>query len=153
MKKNLSNGFRSESSQKNFQLNFPNGQASFVDEKTMQYILYLQNIIKNQKSIPKFFDLNSLISSSDNELIDFYTFIFNNKNISHSQLFQDLFVLHLLGMKREGKYLEFGATNGIELSNSLLLEKDFGWNGVLAEPSPQWQDQLKKKSSKESIIR
>ena len=148
MKENFSKGFGSESSKKDFQINFPNGKSSVVDEKTMQYILFLQNIIKNQKSIPKFFDLNSLISSSDNELIDFYTFIFNNKTISHSQLFQDLFVLHFLGMKREGKYLEFGATNGIELSNSLLLEKEFGWNGVLAEPSPEWQAQLKKKSSK-----
>ena len=152
MKKNYSKGFGSESSKKDFQINFPNGQSSFVDEKTMQYILYLQNIIKNQKSIPKFFDLNSLISSSDNELIDFYTFIFNNKNISHSQLFQDLFVLHLLGMKREGKYLEFGATNGIELSNSLLLEKEFGWSGVLAEPSPQWQTQLKVNRPKSQLI-
>jgi len=152
MKKNLSRGFGSESSKNNFQINFPNGQASFVDEKTMQYIIYLENIIKNQNSIPKFFDLSSLISSSDNELIDFYTFIFNNKNISHSQLFQDLFVLHLLGMKREGKYLEFGATDGIELSNSLLLEKEFGWSGVLAEPSPQWQAQLKVNRPKSQLL-
>jgi FkbM family methyltransferase len=114
--------------------------------------MHLQNIIKNQKSIPKFFDLNSLISSSDKELINFYTFIFNNKNISHSQLFQDLFVIYLLGMKREGKYLEFGATNGIELSNSLLLEKEFGWSGVLAEPSPQWKAQLKENRPKSQLL-
>ena len=152
MKKNLSKGFGSESSKKNFQINFPNGEASFVDEKTMQYILYLQKIIKNQKSIPKFFDLNLLISSSDNELIDFYTFIFNNRNISSSQLFQDLFVLFLLENKRGGKYLEFGAANGIELSNSLLLEKEFDWNGVLAEPSPEWQNQLRANRPKSKLL-
>ena len=93
-----------------------------------------------------------MISSSDKELIDFYTFIFNNKNISNSQLFQDLFVLYFLGMKREGKYLEFGASNGIELSNSFLLEKAYGWKGVLAEPSPQWQSQLKANRPKSQIL-
>ena len=74
MKKNLSKGFGSESSKKDFQINFPNGQASFVDEKTMQYILYLQNIIKNQKSIPKFYDLNSFtkIEAGIKKTIDFY---------------------------------------------------------------------------------
>ena len=152
MKKNFSKGFASESSKKEFQINFTNGQSSLVDEKTMQYILHLQNIIKSQKSIPKFFDLNLCLTSCNNKLLDFYTFIFNNKNISHSQLFQDLFVLFILGMKREGKYLEFGATDGIDLSNSLLLEKEFGWSGVLAEPSPQWHSQLKKNRPKSQLL-
>ena len=138
--------------EKKFKINFKNGQSSFVDEKTMQYILYLQNVTKNPKSFPKFFDLNSILTSCDRELLDFYTFIFNNKNISFSQLFQDLFVLYLLGKKREGKYLEFGATNGIELSNSLLLEKEFDWNGVLAEPSPQWQTQLRENRPNSQLL-
>ena len=144
--------FGSESSKNECKLIFQNGQSSFVDEKTMQYILHLKKTIKEQKSIPKFYDLNILLNSYDNELLDFYTFIFNNKKISHSQLYQDLFVLYFLGMKREGKYLEFGATNGIELSNSLLLEKEYGWNGVLAEPSPQWQAQLKQNRPKSQIL-
>ena len=86
--------------EKKLKINFKNGQSSFVDERTFQYILYLQNIIKNPKSIPKFFDLNSIFNTNDNELLDFYTFIFNNRNISSSQLFQDLFVLFLLEKKR-----------------------------------------------------
>ena len=152
MKKSISKGFESESPKKEFKINFKNGQSSFVDEKTMQYILHLQNTIKNKKSIPKFYDLNLLLNSIDNKLLDFYTFIFNNKNFSHSQLFQDLFVLYFSGMKKKGKYLEFGATNGIELSNSLLLEKEYGWNGVLAEPSPQWQAQLKTNRPNSQIL-
>ena len=51
MKKDISKGFGSESSKKEFKLNFQKGQSSIVDEKTMQYILHLQNTIKNQKSI------------------------------------------------------------------------------------------------------
>ena len=103
MKKSISKGFESESPKKEFKINFKNGQSSFVDEKTMQYILHLQNTIKNKKSIPKFYDLNLLLNSIDNKLLDFYTFIFNNKNFSHSQLFQDLFVLYFSGMKKKAR--------------------------------------------------
>ena len=138
--------------EKKLKINFKNGKSSFVDERTFQYILYLQNIIKNPKSIPKFFDLNSIFNTNDDELLDFYTFIFNNRNISFSQLFQDLFVLFLLEKKRGGNFLEFGATNGIELSNSLLLEKEFDWNGVLAEPSPEWQNQLRANRPKSKLL-
>jgi len=42
---------------------------------------------------------------------------------SKSQLRQDLFVLSQLGFKRGGFFVEFGATNGIDLSNSYLLDK------------------------------
>lgn len=67
---------------------------------------------------------------------------------SKSQLTQDLFVLSCLDFKRSGYFVEFGATNGIDLSNTLLLEKEFGWNGILAEPSKNWhQDLLGNRSS------
>jgi FkbM family methyltransferase len=61
---------------------------------------------------------------------------------SKSQLTQDLFVLDFLNYKRSGYFVEFGATNGIDLSNTWLLEKEFGWNGILAEPSKSWQHDL-----------
>jgi FkbM family methyltransferase len=67
---------------------------------------------------------------------------------SKSQLTQDLFVLSCLDFKRSGYFVEFGATNGIDLSNSWLLEKEFGWSGILAEPSKNWhQDLLRNRSS------
>lgn len=61
---------------------------------------------------------------------------------SKSQLHQDLFVLAELGFKRGGYFVEFGATNGVDLSNSYLLEKKFGWNGILAEPARCWHSAL-----------
>ena len=61
---------------------------------------------------------------------------------SKAQLGQDMFVLSELGFKREGFFVEFGATNGIDLSNSYLLEKKFGWKGVLAEPGKKWHSDL-----------
>ena len=62
---------------------------------------------------------------------------------STSQLGQDLFALSQTGFKRNGFFVEFGATNGVDLSNSLLLEKNFGWDGILVEPSKTWQPSLK----------
>lgn len=61
-----------------------------------------------------------------------------------SQLGQDLWVLERCQYKRGGFFVEFGATNGIMLSNSWLLEKKFGWNGICAEPNPKFFEQLKR---------
>jgi FkbM family methyltransferase len=61
---------------------------------------------------------------------------------SNSQLQQDLFVLGTLQCKRNGFFVEFGATDGIALSNTYLLESDFGWSGILAEPARNWQKNL-----------
>jgi FkbM family methyltransferase len=63
---------------------------------------------------------------------------------SKSQLGQDLFVLSRLAFKRNGYFVEFGATNGRDISNTYLMEKEFGWNGVLAEPATIWHEDLKK---------
>ena len=62
---------------------------------------------------------------------------------SKSQLRQDLFVLSEVGYKNMGYFVEYGATNGIELSNTYLLEKEFLWKGILVEPAKIWQSQLK----------
>jgi FkbM family methyltransferase len=61
---------------------------------------------------------------------------------SKSQLRQDLFVLSELGFKRGGFFVEFGAASGLDLSNTWLMEKKFGWSGILAEPARCWHAQL-----------
>lgn len=62
--------------------------------------------------------------------------------LSRSQLSQDLWVLSVLGAPKSGFFVEFGATNGIDLSNTYLLEKSFGWQGILAEPAKCWWNEL-----------
>ena len=61
---------------------------------------------------------------------------------SKSQLYQDLFVLMKTRFKQGGFFVEFGATNGVSLSNTYLLEKNFGWKGLLAEPAKCWHQSL-----------
>lgn len=62
---------------------------------------------------------------------------------SRAQLHQDLFAYAVSGGKKGGFFVEFGATNGEELSNSWLLEKQFGWTGILAEPARVWHSALR----------
>jgi len=59
------------------------------------------------------------------------------QSLSRSQLEQDLWVLEQLDWKRGGFFVEFGATDGVLLSNTWLLEKHFNWRGICAEPNPK----------------
>jgi hypothetical protein len=63
---------------------------------------------------------------------------------SSSQICQDLWVLFMTAGIKDGFFVEFGATNGITLSNTYLLERNFGWKGILAEPARGWHRVLGK---------
>jgi FkbM family methyltransferase len=63
--------------------------------------------------------------------------------MSVSQRYQDLFALSQADFKRGGYFVEFGASNGVDGSNTYLLEKEFGWNGILAEPAKIWHADLR----------
>jgi FkbM family methyltransferase len=67
-----------------------------------------------------------------------------------SQLKQDVAALVFSNYKSNGFFVEFGACDGLHLSNTLLLEKKYNWKGILAEPSKQFNKKLKKNRS--SII-
>jgi FkbM family methyltransferase len=64
-------------------------------------------------------------------------------HLSQAQIQQDIFVLNYHGTS-PGYFVEFGATDGKTISNTFMLEKQFGWNGILAEPAISWREDLLK---------
>jgi FkbM family methyltransferase len=87
-------------------------------------------------------DLRADAAANEDE-IAFLDFCAANLSSSRAQLMQDLFVLYECDSKRGGFFVEFGATDGVAINNTVLLERGFGWNGVLAEPARSWHEQLK----------
>lgn len=79
--------------------------------------------------------------------IRFLGHVFDRLDLSRSQILQDLWVGYELGEQRGGFFVEFGATNGLTNSNSWLLEKEYGWRGILAEPNPVWHEDLDRNRS------
>ena len=77
-----------------------------------------------------------------------YIFNFNQidmfSNKSYSQIGQDLKVLEHFNKKKNGYFIEVGANDGIALSNTYLLEKDYNWKGICIEPVPSIFKKLKK---------
>ena len=65
----------------------------------------------------------------------------------YSQIGQDKWVLENLNFKKFGFFVEAGACDGIFLSNTYLLEKQYHWNGICAEPNPfYFKDLLKNRN-------
>jgi FkbM family methyltransferase len=68
-------------------------------------------------------------------------------SLSQSQLGQDFVALAASGRKLGGFFVEFGAVDGVTLSNTFLLEKNFGWTGILAEPNPRFFSKISQSRS------
>ena len=62
----------------------------------------------------------------------------------HGELRQDVFVLFITESKRDGWFVEFGAMDGLRASNTLLLERNYGWSGIMSEPNPRYNQVLGK---------
>ncbi len=80
---------------------------------------------------------------------------FDNLSRSHTQLsrlvenflglkaahFQDLWVLSIFGTT-PGYFVEFGGYDGVASSNTFILEKNYGWSGIVAEPGLSFRQSL-----------
>jgi len=54
---------------------------------------------------------------------------------SYSQFGQDNWVIRLFRGKQRGFFIELGAGDGMNLSNTFMLEKKYHWTGILIEPT------------------
>jgi FkbM family methyltransferase len=64
--------------------------------------------------------------------------------MSYSQIGQDLEVVKFYNNKQNGFFIEVGASDGITLSNTYLLETQFNWKGICCEPIPKNFEKLVK---------
>ena len=84
-----------------------------------------------------------MVAIRDLDEMRFLAKVFSDLPQSKSQIVQDLWVIFELSGKRDGYFVEFGATNGLVNSNTWLLETGYGWSGILAEPNPVWHGDLR----------
>lgn len=78
------------------------------------------------------------------ELRAFLGYCLRHRQHSRAQLLQDLYVLYALGGKDGGYFVEFGAADGVNLSNTFMLEQIQNWSGIIADPNPVWRQSLHK---------
>ena len=78
-------------------------------------------------------------------------YMVNLLRVSTSQLRQDIFVLSETMFKKNGYFIEVGAADGINLSNTHLLETEFFWEGILVEPATIWEKKLQENRPNASI--
>ena len=96
------------------------------------------NFISIKNDIKKF-----LYATNENKLIKAIKIFKKTK----SENFQDIIVLIKLNFKKRGFFVEFGAGNGLDYSNTYLLEKEYLWDGIICEPAKKFHDKLKKNRS------
>ena len=84
---------------------------------------------------------NTIISIQKINNVKFKEFIFNNIQYLDEGI-QVLWILFVFECKENGYFVEFGACDGLLFSNTKILEKDFGWKGILAEPNRSYGNQI-----------
>ena len=111
-----------------------------------------KNNLDHFKLLKTVYERNLFKSENKKLLYKLINLTKDKSNLIKSQLYQDIFALLMVGNNYDKTFLEFGATDGLELSNTYLLENNCGWTGVLCEPSPQWHDILKKNRPNTKIV-
>ena len=128
-------------------VNFHNQKVNLFNIATFAYSKKLEHSLL----LTEAFNQEALSTDENKLLLNFIESTKDKKNIK-SQLYQDAFAAFIIGEKFDKTFLEFGATNGFDLSNSYMLEKSLGWKGTLSEPSTQWHDELRKNRPFSDII-
>ena len=129
-----------------------------IDFKNNAVDFWKTVIISKKYNIPghtvltQAYEQGLLIEDKKKILLNFIEYIKNFESNFKSQLYQDLFASFIVKNNFDKTFLEFGATNGVDLSNTYTLENKFLWSGALAEPDINWIESLKKNRTKSKII-
>lgn len=83
--------------------------------------------------------------------LEFLAFLSNYQGKSYSQFRQDLFALFISKNWTERTFIEIGVGDGIEISNTYLLESEYKWDGVLVEPNREFVDSIRNSRSAKLI--
>ena len=95
-------------------------KVSFNDKKTDFFSIasfVRKNNLNHSNILEQAFQQEVLVDENKNLLLNFINSI-KNKNDIKSQLYQDVFASFVVGDKFDKTFFEFGATNGVNLSNS-----------------------------------
>ena len=131
-----------------YKIDFKNNSVDFW--KTVMFSK--KNNIPGHTILTQAYEQGLLIEDKKKILLNFIEYIKNFENNFKSQLYQDLFASFIVKNNFDKTFLEFGATNGVDLSNTYTLENKFLWSGALAEPDLNWIESLKKNRTKSKII-
>lgn len=131
-----------------YKIDFKNNSVDFW--KTVMFSK--KNNIPGHIILTQAYEQGLLIEDKKKILLNFIEYIKNFESNFKSQLYQDLFASFIVKNNFDKTFLEFGATNGVDLSNTYTLENKFLWSGALAEPDINWIESLKKNRTKSKII-
>lgn len=79
-------------------------------------------------------------------MVSFFGFT-NSKNKMDNK------IIALFEGKRKGTFIEIGAADGLDQSNTLILERKFGWTGLLVEPVKEQYEYCRKVRKKSKVER
>lgn len=71
---------------------------------------------------------------------------------NYAQSYQDMFVLSMLNGKKNGTFVEIGAFDAVFISNTYLLESEFGWTGLAIDIEKSSKKTFKKRGRKTDFI-
>lgn len=112
-----------------------------MDLKTIDRIVWWIPIKRLRDDVREL--LKSIIKDNSSLLLDFHIMSNSYGLDFKGQIGQDIIAYLCLKNKKNGFYIDIGAYDGIDLSNTYIFEK-LGWNGFCVEASPKTFEKLQK---------
>ena len=121
-------------------------------QKLLQIALLLDK--SNYRALGEKYSRKDHDASAQARFLLMYEFLAYNRDVSSQELLdvvadckahllQDVFAWKSRGKRQAGFFVEVGVGDGERISNTFLLEKRFGWTGLLVEPNKGFHGSIK----------